>query len=152
MLRALHNFIFGPDPEVAVLRELLAAADRENLALTKSNFLERMQAISSGSSAESASGSDTIRRGAPQLISLNDLFVGYNEGIVPRASSAWHNGLKVPVSLPALPIGLDENKDVHPFVRPFFQAAVSATKTLQLWSNVITSDDIPKAEIKPDLP
>jgi len=152
----------GPDPRVVQLEQELAAtqaraaADRlafegERRVLEKSLFIERMQAISSSSSNESGSGTDVHRRGAssPETVPLDALLEGYAEGTL-RALPAWKAAIAAQTYLPMQPERLDENRDLHPLVQPFFVAAVSATKSLKLWSNVVTADDIDKAEVKPD--
>jgi hypothetical protein len=162
MLDALYQYVFPPDPRVVQLEQELAAAqaraaaDRlafegERRVFEKSLFIERMQAISSSSSKESGSGTDVHRRGAPspETVPLDALLVGYAEGTI-RALPAWKAAIAAPTYLPMQPERLDENRDLHPLVQPFVQAAVSATESFKLWSNVVAADDIDKAEIKPD--
>ena len=135
-------------------REAREAAEVAQRAAEMDDFLSRMRGICSSTASESSSNTDKERRGAPepQQVPLAALLDGAE--ILPSAFSAaadaWaafktshaHSWAPPPTAK------VDENLHVHPTIARLLRPLVPPH--LRLWCNVITVDDVGKAEVKPD--
>jgi len=130
--------------------------EREHLRaerLAKDNFLGCMRGMSSSSAAESASGSDVWRRGAPipDTVSLATLLPDLTAGGPAECAAAWAAGCRSArdLALPApLPSNLKETTHLHPLLNSLLRAATPPQ--LRLWWERVAADDVPHSEAKPD--
>ena len=151
-------------------RTLEERAAREKMALTA--FFNKFVGMGSADAAETKAGTDTSRRGAPQLKELHgkDKLLGL--GLPPLDSngrrfvaSSWESfkiNQQAAVEAP-LAAGVKgefkeryEDKLVHPTMKRVMEAAVQAVHSIQpaaavrLWHKTLCADPIPNAEIIPD--
>ena len=154
---AQRRFTMAEDPEKEELRLLLAAARLEVAAAhaaretaEKDAFFSRMLSISSSSAADSSSGSDVARRGAPEPVASDLVRVFEGLPAAPSCVSQWAAFCALHKDSWEQPRGakLDENRDIHPSVRILLATACSPE--LRVWSNEIAADNVARAEIRPD--
>jgi hypothetical protein len=167
MLPWLASLLFGEhkktsdEEKVEELRRDLAAMRLEKAEetaraerLAKSAFFDRLQGMSSSSSAESSSGADMSRRGAPEPVEvpLHHLLPELAPQATAAAASAWAEGckgartLRLPTPLPAAP---RETTHLQPILHPLLLAATPPHLRLW-WERRVAADDVPRAEAKPD--
>ena len=131
------------------------AAEAGAASAYKETFFTQMRAISSSSSADTASNTDEVRRGAPTAIEVSfDEVLGGTSPPELDVASMWasfaaKHSREWTARNTAVAADLKEVRDVHPTVGMLLASVVPAEE-LRVFHDAFAEDDVAVGRIKPD--